>query len=800
MTGNPALMLAPLAGIAGGRSYGKARDAGRTPAVATMYGFSDGAVEYLTEKIPAGKLLGDLQKGIDWKKMLAGQLGHEAWTEQVATVAQDLNEWAVLNPDRPFAEYLADRPAAAYQTLVASIVAAGAQTAVIKGADRALNGERVRRQQESQAFFEGLADTARQSRLRERMPESFRDLMDKLTADGPVSTVFMDARRFRQYFQDAGLDPAVVAKEVGAKDYAEALALGGDLSIPTSHFAEKLAGSEHFTGLAPDLRLSPADLTGRELQEQQARLDDLAHEWADRMASEGPDTVRDEQGMSVADTIQADLVQQLEAAGFEPDTARQQAAVTTAFFMTMGERTGQGPADLFQRYFGGVTRPVPDALRQRVDTDELDPLLDRLRAGEIPSQADVFGQSLTGFLREFGISDPAGELAGRDLDKGLKAFQRRLVRDDGISLDQAVERAVEAGFFPGQEIGEVSVADLLNALLEDETNPIYSVQQTDAAMQATRDTLMQLGNYLDQLGVDLSTLDNAAAKAALQGELPTGQTVQNQAERVFNQSRDKLEDAAGRLRRAAENITNGVPISNQPIDFGETPYILQKLGAKALPLEMRDPKKLLQIVKSEGQREDGHGLSADVLSQIPYALHDPLAVFASDTHENALVVVTELKDGKGNPVIAAVHLDAVSGRHQVNKLASLYGKDRASAVFAKWQAEGFLKYINDKSPDSLQSAGVQFPMEEARQGSMRNVLLRSELVNDDTVLSQAGSQPRGRIRFGADKVFRIELLDGADLSTFQHETAHMFLEILGDMAQAEQAPQQIRADYAAVLQ
>ncbi|WP_227460236.1 hypothetical protein, partial [Laribacter hongkongensis] len=90
MTGNPALMLAPLAGIAGGRSYGKARDAGRTPAVAAMYGFSDGTVEYLTEKIPAGRLFGDLQKGVNWKKMLAGQLGHEAWTEQVATAFQDL--------------------------------------------------------------------------------------------------------------------------------------------------------------------------------------------------------------------------------------------------------------------------------------------------------------------------------------------------------------------------------------------------------------------------------------------------------------------------------------------------------------------------------------------------------------------------------------------------------------------------------------------------------------------------------------------------------------------------------------
>ena len=96
---------------------------------------------------------------------------------------------------------------------------------------------------------------------------------------------------------------------------------------------------------------------------------------------------------------------------------------------------------------------------QAVGTDDLDPLLDRLRSGDIPSQADVFGQSLTGFLREFGISDPDGELAGRDLDKGLKAFQRRLVRDDGISLDQAVERAVW-GMLPKNKLSRQQMSKL----------------------------------------------------------------------------------------------------------------------------------------------------------------------------------------------------------------------------------------------------------------------------------------------------------------------------------------------------
>lgn len=58
---------------------------------------------------------------------------------------------------------------------------------------------------------------------------------------------------------------------------------------------------------------------------------------------------------------------------------------------------------------------------------------------------------------------------------------------------------------------------------------------------------------------------------------------------------------------------------------------------------------------------------------------------------------------------------------------------------------------------------------------------------------------KGRIRFGADRQFYIDLFKTADLSTFLHESGHLFLEVLGDVASAEGVPQQIKDDYAAVL-
>ena len=70
-----------------------------------------------------------------------------------------------------------------------------------------------------------------------------------------------------------------------------------------------------------------------------------------------------------------------------------------------------------------------------------------------------------------------------------------------------------------------------------------------------------------------------------------------------------------------------------------------------------------------------------------------------------------------------------------------------------------------------------------------------------TTLNQTrDNKPRGRIRFGRDRQFAIELLEGADLSTFLHETGHFFLEVFGDIAQRDDAPQQVKDDYAKLLQ
>jgi hypothetical protein len=67
----------------------------------------------------------------------------------------------------------------------------------------------------------------------------------------------------------------------------------------------------------------------------------------------------------------------------------------------------------------------------------------------------------------------------------------------------------------------------------------------------------------------------------------------------------------------------------------------------------------------------------------------------------------------------------------------------------------------------------------------------------ESTLFQGDKQ--GYIQFGADRKFNIALLEKADLSTFLHETGHFWLEVMGDLASDPQANDQIKGDYATLL-
>jgi hypothetical protein len=371
----------------------------------------------------------------------------------------------------------------------------------------------VKKAEQSQAVFQALGETAKESKTLKRMPEKFREFVETATQDGPVQNVYIDAQRFSTYFQSQNIDPAAAAQEAGVINFEEAVATGTDLVVPLPQFAERIAPTEHLAGLSSDMRLRQGDMSLRDAQlyqqEQEAQDAEII---AQAEASAG------EMQTPATQQIRDDLLGQLIAAGNERTTAEAYATQYAKVINSLATRNGIDPLALHQQYSLGVTRPLPDVLTQNTRADiAFDPMLDTLRSGQEITDEQVFGPSLVEFVRSQGGILPSGELL--DADMGNRPFQRNLVQAEGLSADQVGERAVQAGYFPGRDIGSITEADIFDALDEELRGgtPAYSAANYNEQLLNQRETLNQLADYLDALGIDVSVItDNAQVRQLIQ--------------------------------------------------------------------------------------------------------------------------------------------------------------------------------------------------------------------------------------------------------------------------------------------
>ncbi len=154
--------------------------------------------------------------------------------------------------------------------------------------------------------------------------------------------------------------------------------------------------------------------------------------------------------------------------------------------------------------------------------------------------------------------------------------------------------------------------------------------------------------------------------------------------------------------------------SDHVINVLQTPQVLKALGVKDLPITIT--ARVINKVKN-----NKHKVSYKTLADLPNQLREPLMVIKSQSQNNSIVVFTEHVDENGLPVIIALHLDVQETRHNVNKIASVYGLSNFESKVHEWINKGDLLYIdNEKSSDLLQSRGLQLPKEGENQSNSDN--------------------------------------------------------------------------------
>ncbi|WP_250533984.1 hypothetical protein [Caballeronia sp. AZ10_KS36] len=200
------------------------------------------------------------------------------------------------------------------------------------------------------ANLQNLADAAAQSKLRARDPDTFREFVAQANENGPVQNVYVDGNALTNALAQSGIKMADIERTMPdvAKQIPEALAMGGDVTIPVADFAAHIAGSKAQEALMPHLKTDPDGMTFQEASEfHQSAVDQFTRAAQQTLADRGNDDAVAQSSQAVHD----DVLRQLgEANRFTPDVNKVYAALVRDTYTAAAARAGTTPEAMYQRY------------------------------------------------------------------------------------------------------------------------------------------------------------------------------------------------------------------------------------------------------------------------------------------------------------------------------------------------------------------------------------------------------------------------------------------------------------------
>ncbi|EIZ2110549.1 hypothetical protein MOQ95_005271, partial [Salmonella enterica] len=173
-----------------------------------------------------------------------------------------------------------------------------------------------------------------------------------------------------------------------------------------------------------------------------------------------------------------------------------------------------------------------------------------------------------------------------------------------------------------------------------------------------------------------------------------------------------------RYRKDLAKMMSSRRTGEMTAQIGRTPPVLRNLGAPDLPVFIsRD-------VVRKATNDVKHFVNMDTIEKLPELMHDPVAVYQSATHDNALVLWLDAVDRKGHPVLTAVHMNNKLHLLEINRIASVYGPDNGMGKINYMEGRGLALYRSDKlNPDGSLFRGLQLPKgDRTSQGSGKNIL------------------------------------------------------------------------------
>jgi hypothetical protein len=353
----------------------RAEAAGATPEQTDAAVLAGASITALTERYGLDALLNRVPPQI--KNQVLSRLadiavggGIEAAQEAVEGVLHNLTAKAVFDPDAPIFEGI-DREAAAAG-------GAGAIARAVLGA--IIPGRQMSFADQDRAAAEQIAQIAQQSKLAVRSPEKLEELVAAIKQQTGSEFAYLDPAAFRTLYQSDQEAAQAAAELTGSPTtYFEAAVSNTKMAVPMEKYVARIAANKNAQSLIDHVTFTPDGMTAEEAKIERELIEGRAKEIAEREVT----AARPDSSQAVFD----DVLGQLLATGMERSTAEKNAALTQAVFRTLGQRTGIDAQQLYQRYGLKVQREIPGILGavSRVDA-AIDPIIDQLRAGDIPTE------------------------------------------------------------------------------------------------------------------------------------------------------------------------------------------------------------------------------------------------------------------------------------------------------------------------------------------------------------------------------------------------------------------------------
>ena len=316
-----------------------------------LFAGSMSGIERATEFLGLKILFGG-KPGQDIIKRGIASLLTEQVQEQVATASQDFVDWQFLNPDKTFDQFMAERPMAAYQTMIATMVASGiTNTTVLTveyAATQVAQEQLAAMKSPGEQTLTRLIGEAGKSKLRGRAPEQFEGLAAQQLEGTASETTVIDLDGLAQSLEAAGLNVADTMAELGIPDdaFSESAIVMGSIEVPTAKLLSAQGLHAHADKVQPHIRLKGEDLTPAQKETIGAEASNQAAKFSEAIRE---DVARDADFAGQMAEVEDQVTEQLRSSGFSGQTSvlRANAVLASRMAAYVAKKRGQDVRDVW---------------------------------------------------------------------------------------------------------------------------------------------------------------------------------------------------------------------------------------------------------------------------------------------------------------------------------------------------------------------------------------------------------------------------------------------------------------------